>query len=257
MGVRSIFAMAATAALTVCSEAAASPWNRADGDVFLANRFDYYWSSTPISSYSRYGSDSYFEYGVTPDWMLSGKVYYGTRISDSARGREEKTAFGDSELSVQHQIRRGLHSATAISVAGAWSERLTNDTRVAFANSNADIEIRALHGRDLLFAPVKSFVIGELAYRRRFGAAADQIRADALIGVEPTSRFLLLAEARSQISLRNEGPLGDDFDVIKARGSIIWRASSRWALVAGGEKEFAARNIVPGVAVFFGAWSRF
>lgn len=257
MGVRSTFAILAAATLAVCGEAAASPWNRSDGDVFLATRFDYFWSSTPISSYSRYGSDTYFEYGVTPGWMLSGKVYYGTRISDSALGRQAKTSFGDSELSVQHQIKRGRHSATAVSVAGAWSERLTDSARTGFANPNADIEIRALHGRDLLFAPIKTFAIGEFAYRRRLGAASDQIRADTLIGVEPTSRLLILAEARSQISLRNEDALGDDFDAITARTSVVWRASSRWAVVIGGEKEFAARNIVPGTAVFLGAWSKF
>jgi hypothetical protein len=251
------FRLIFAATLVFCGEAAASPWNRSDGDVFLATRFDYYWSSTPISSYARYGSDTYFEYGVTPGWMLSGKAYYGTRISDSALGRQTKTSFGDSEVSIQRQIKRGAHSATAVSIAGAWSERLTNSARTGFINSNADVEIRALHGRDLLFLPIKTFAIGELAYRRRFGDAADQIRADALIGVEPSSRFLILAEARSQISLRNEAALGDDFDVIKARTSIVWRASSRWAVVIGGEKEFAERNIVPGTAVFLGAWSKF
>lgn len=237
--------------------AAASPWNRADGRVFLASRFDYFWSTTPVSRYERYGSDTYAEFGLTPKWMLAGKVYYGTAVSDSALGRITKTSFGESELSVQRQILRGAHSATAVSVGGAWSERLANGTRAAFVAPGVDIEMRALHGRDIVTRPFKVFAVAEAAYRYRFGDAADQVRADALVGFEPTRRLLLLVETCAQISLGNEGAGGDDFDIVKARASVVYRASKRWSVVAGAEKEMAARGITPGAAVILGVWSEF
>lgn len=245
------------AAMVAAAPAEASPWNREDGGVFLANRFDYFWSTTSISRYERYGSDAYAEFGVTPEWMLSGKLAYGTSVSESALGEAVRTGIGEVELSIQRQIHRSAHSATALSVAGAWTERLSGGERAAFGEREADAEIRALHGRDVILQPIRIFAVGEAAYRRRFGSAADQIRADTLIGIEPTRRLLLLLEARSQISLRNEAPLGDDYDLIKARSSIVWRASSRWALVAGAEKEFAARGIAPGAAIHVGLWSEF
>ncbi|NWG90926.1 MAG: hypothetical protein HXY21_00250 [Parvularculaceae bacterium] len=248
-------ALAALAAVFGCADA--SPWNRADGDVFVASRFDYFWSTTGVSRYERYGSDAYLEFGLTPNWMLSGKVYYGTAISDSGLGRFSRTRFGESELSLQRQLQRGAHSATAVSIAGAWSERLADGLRTPFVEPDVDLELRALHGRDLILDPLKVFLVGETAYRRRFGAAADQLRADALIGLEPSSRWLFMAEARSQISLGNEGRGGDDYSVVKGRASIVWRRWNRWSLIVGGEKEFAARAITPGTAVFIGAWSEF
>ncbi|MFZ5617391.1 MAG: hypothetical protein ACOZAA_08750 [Pseudomonadota bacterium] len=245
------------AAAVVAAPAKASPWNREDGDVFLASRFDYFWSTTPISRYERYGSDAYAEFGVTPQWMLSGKLAYGTSVSESALGEAVRTGVGEAELSVQRQIHRGAHSATALSVVGAWTERLSGGERAAFGQREADVEIRVLHGRDVILQPIRIFAVGEAAYRRRFDSAADQFRADTLVGIEPTGRLLLLLEARSQISLRNEAPLGDDYDLIKARSSLVWRATPRLAVVAGGEKEFAARGIAPGVAIHVGLWSEF
>jgi hypothetical protein len=257
MGVRAAIAIAVCAAFAPGLSASASPWNRTDGGLFVASRFDYFWSTTPVSAYSRYGTDTYAEFGVTPNWMLSGKVYYGTAISDSGLGRFTRTRFGESEFAVQRQLLRGPRAATAVSISGAWSERLADGTRVAFVDSNVDAEVRALHGREVVSRPLRIFSVAEIAYRRRFGDAADQARADLLIGFEPASRLLFLAEARTQISLGNEGVGGDDFDVVKARGSIVWRAAKKWRVVAGAEKEFAISGITPGMSVILGAWSEF
>lgn len=237
--------------------AGASPWNRADGAVFVASRFDYFWSTTPVSSYSRYGSDAYAEFGITPRWMLAGKVYYGTATSNSGLGQFTRTRFGESELSIQRQILRGPRAATAVSVGGAWSDRLANGSRAAFVDPGFDIDVRALHGREVIARPIRVFSVAEVAYRRRFGDAADQARADVLIGLEPASRLLFMAEARTQISLGNERADGDDFDVVKTRASIVWRASRKWRIVAGAEKEFFARGVTPGTAVILGMWSEF
>lgn len=250
-------AMFAVLLLVSIGTATASPWNRADGDVFIASRFDYFWSTTPVSRYERYGSDTYAEFGVTPNWMISGKVYYGTAVSDSGLGRFARTRFGESEFSIQRQLQRGKHSATAISIAGAWSERLADGLRTAFVEPDVDVEIRALHGRDIVKEPFKIFAVAETAYRHRRGAAADQARGDILIGFEPSSRLLFMAEARSQFSLGNNDAVGDDFNIVKSRASIVWRASRRWSIVAGAEKELAARRITPGTAVFVGMWSQF
>ncbi len=257
MGKRLFCRLSALFALLTASDAAASPWNRTSGDIFIANRFDYYWSSTDASRYQRSGSDTYAEVGLARRWMLSGKVAYGTSSSNSGLGQFSRTGVGDAELGVQRQFRRGEHSATAISIAAAWSERLADGARAGFGEHAADAELRLLHGRDIAIAPLKIFITTEVAYRCRFAGAADQVRADALVGFEPLPRWLVLAEGKSQLSLGNQDSGGEDFDVIKSRASIVWRATSRWALVVGGEKEFAARGVAPGVSVFVGAWSIF
>lgn len=255
---RGRFSAAAFAAgLALVASAEASPWNRADGGLFVATTANYYGSSTATNRYTRIDSDTYLEFGLTERWMLGGRVSYGTSIGDSLAGRTTANGLNEAEASVQRQVQRGEHSATAIKLSGVRSGRLSIDAQTNAPTPNMEIELRALHGRDLVLEPFKIFGTAELAYRRRFGGDADQIRGDALIGLEPSSSWLVLVEAQSIKSLRNEQPGFADFDLAKAQASIVWRKSRRWSVVVGARKEFSARNLAPGTAAFVGLWSEF
>lgn len=237
--------------------AAASPWNRGDGDVFIANRLDYFRSSTDVSAYARIDSDAYVEWGVTERWMAGGKAVFGTAFIDDADGARTVSGFGESDVFVQRQLQRGAHSATALRLAGVWSGDVTDGARPGELTGGFDIDLRALHGRDVILKPFKVFVAAEAGYRHRFSGASDQARAEFLVGIEPSRRFLILLEAQSIVSVRNNAPGFDDFDLFKAQGSLVWRASRRWSVVAGARTEFGARNIAPGDAFLFGFWTEF
>lgn len=254
---RSFFAAVAAAYFAASLPAHSSPWNRADSGLFVSTTTGYYSSKTVVSRYSRVDSDTYLEFGATPSWMLGGRVSYGTSFSDSAAGAFTDTGLNQAEIYLQRQIRRGEHSATSVKLSGARSGRLSTDAQSGASAPNMEIELRALHGRDVMLEPFKIFIAGEAGYRRRFGGDADQIRADALVGFEPNSRLLLLLETQSVISLKNEDPGFADFDLHKGQASVIWRRSRRWTFVAGGRKEFAARNIPAGTSFFIGVWSEF
>lgn len=257
MGERSFIAATAAAFFAASFAAQASPWNRADGALFVATTANYYWSTTDASRYTRIDSDTYLEFGLTPGWMLGGRVSYGTSISDSAAGSVTASGLNEAELYVQRQILRGAHSATSVKLSGIRSGSLSTDAQSGAPTPNMEFELRALHGRDILLKPIKIFATAETAYRRRIGGDADQIRADALVGIEPGARFLFLLEAQSIVSLRNEAPGLADFDLYKGQVSIVWRKSRRWNFAAGARKEFAARNLAPGTAFFLGTWSEF
>lgn len=257
LGERRFFAAAAAAVWCAVAPAAASPWNRADGGVFVANRIDYFRSSTPVSQYGRVDSDSYVEWGVTDRWMAGGKAVFGTAFVTDADGARTVSGFGESDIFVQRQLQRGEHSATSIRLAGVWSGDVTDGARPGEQAGGFDIDLRALHGRDVMLDPFKIFIAAEAGYRHRLSGAADQARAEFLVGLEPSRRLLILLEAQSIISLRNNRPGLDDFDLVKAQASLVWRATKRWSLVAGYRTEFAARNIEPGDAFTFGFWSEF
>ncbi len=248
--------VAAVAALGAAA-ATASPWNRGDGDIFIANRLDYFWSSTAVSTYARLDSDAYVEWGVTDRWMAGGKAVFGTAFIEDTTGARTVSGFGESDVFLQRQFQRGEHSATALRLAGVWSGDVTDGARPGEQTGGFDIDLRALHGRDVILSPFKVFVAAEAGYRHRLSGASDQARAEFLIGIEPSRRFLILLEAQSIISIRNNAPGFDDFDLFKAQGSLVWRASRRWSLVAGARTEFGARNIIPGDAFLFGFWTEF
>jgi len=238
-------------------QASASPWNRDDGGLFLASRLDYFRSATPASAYSRFDTDTYVEWGLSNRWMAGGKAVFGTAIIRDANGSRAVSGFGESDGFLQRQIQRGAHSATALRLAGVWSGDVTDGARPGGEAGGFDVELRALHGRDVLVSPFKVFIAAEAGYRHRLSGASDQARADFLVGVEPSRRFLILLEAQSIISVRNNDPGFDDFDLIKAQGSLVWRATRRWSIVAGARTEFAARNIDPGKGFTFGVWTEF
>lgn len=246
-----------TVACIAGSPAAASPWNRANDAIFTSTTANYYRSNTPTSAYSRIDSDTYFEYGVTDSWMLSGRASYGTSISDSAAGRITATGLNEAELSLQRQIQRAEHSATSIKISGIRSGVLSTDAQSGPPTSNYELEFRALYGRDILLSPLKIFAAAELGFRERFGGDAEQVRADAIIGLEPSRSWLFLIEAQTITSIRNESPGFADFDLYKGQVSIVWRKSRKFSVVLGGRKELSARNLHPGAAGFIGVWSEF
>lgn len=257
MGERSFLAATAAAFFAVCGAAHASPWNREDGGLFVSTTANYYSSKSALSSYSRIDSDTYLEFGLTPAWMLGGRISYGTSNSASAAGSGTDSGLNEAELYLQRQLQHGAHSATGVKLSGIRSGRLSIDTQSGAPTPNMEFEIRALHGRDIILQPFKVFAAGETAYRRRLDGDADQIRADALLGIEPGSQLLFLLEAQSIISLRNEEPGFADFDLYKGQASVVWRRSRRWSFAAGARKEFATRNIESGTSFFLGLWSEF
>lgn len=257
MGERCKIVALAAAVVCAATPAAASPWNRADGGLFVATRIDYFRSATPVSSYARIDSDGYVEWGVTDRWMAGGKAVFGTAFVTDANGQRTVSGFGESDVFVQRQLQRGEHSATAVRLAGVWSGDVTDGARPGEQAGGFDIDLRALHGRDVLLKPFKIFVAAEAGYRRRLSGAADQARADLLVGLEPSRRFLVLLEAQSIVSIRNNDPGFDDFDLMKAQASIVWRATKRWSVVGGARTEFAARGVEPGDAFSLGFWTEF
>ena len=257
MGERGTIVATAAALACILAPAAASPWNRADGGLFIASRFDYFRSSTPVSTYARIESDGYVEWGLTDRWMTGGKAVFGTAFITDFNGSRTVSGFGESDAFIQRQLQRSAHSATALRLAGVWSGDVTDGARPGREAGGFDIDIRALHGRDILLKPFKVYVAGEASYRRRLSGAADQARADLLVGLEPSQRFLMLIETQSIISLRNNETGFDDFDLHKAQASLVWRATNRWSVVGGARTEFAARNIEPGDALTLGFWTEF
>ncbi|NOX83970.1 MAG: hypothetical protein GXP06_13490 [Alphaproteobacteria bacterium] len=252
--------------LVASSTAAASPWARADNELFVISRADYFKADLgPVntingivdSRFERLMSNTYVEYGLTDNITIGGKALYGT--SWLTRGRDTETASGFSEVEayIQHQAFRSSTHAGAVRLAAARPANFSSGARPELQSNGVDMDVSALYGRNMITTPVKIFTTTEIGYRKRFGGAADHIRMDATIGFEPSDRFLVLFDFFSTISMQNENIGGADFDIVKIQPSLLWRATKRWAFQAGMTEEVASRNISTGRTYFFGLWSRF
>jgi len=246
--------------------ASAAPWTRDKGELLVISRADYFKAYLPPvdtgngfveSQFQRLESNTYAEFGLTSDVMIGGKLVYGTTWL--TRGAETETATGFSEIEAfgQYQLFRGGEDAGAIRIAAAIPSRFTSGVRDSLQTDGVDIDGSLLYGRNLFSSDVKVFSTVEAGYRKRTGDAADQIRLQSTIGIEPSDAWLILLDAFATLSLRNEAPGGADFDVVRIQPSVLWRFSRRWGVQAGAAEEISGRNLALGRTFFVGVWARF
>ncbi len=261
---RNIFILCA--AIWASGGAAASPWARADNDLLVISRADYFNADLGRvntidglvdSRFERLEANTYVEFGLTDNITIGGKALYGT--SWLTRGATVETVSGFSEVEGfgQYQLFRSHAHAGSLKLATARPARFSSGARPELESDGVDVKFSALYGRNILIRPIKIFTSAEFGYRKRFSDSADQVLIDATIGIEPSDRFVLLVDLFSTISLRNETNNGADFDIVKIQPSLLWRATGRWALQAGLTEEIAGRNISRGRTVFVGLWSSF
>lgn len=260
-----LFSAPASAALTLFTAANASPWGREEGGLFLSSRASYFRAEAtgPAAigaapeKYERYDSDTYLEYGLSASTMIGAKVVYGTSTYFDGYASATGSGFSEIEGFIQRTLWRGENEVLSLKLAGAAPSGFEAGPRPDLQRDGADLELRALYGRNLLITPFKLYATAEAGYRRRFGDSADQLRADFALGAEPAKNALLLCEVYATKSLRNEDPGGADYDVLKIQPSLIWRAGRRWSLQAGVTHEAAGRNLLLGDTYFISLWTTF
>ena len=254
------------------SLADASPWARNAGELFVISRAEYFRTPPAHSAppgnlsappFQRIESSTYFEYGFTAPVTLGCKIVYGVTRSaspDDARNDNRTThitGLSEAQFFTQYQLLRDQSHALSVRAAAILPARLNTGTRPGLRSAGEDIDIAFLYGRNVRRLPGNAFAASELSYRKRFGDAADQIRAQATVGVEPTRSILLLTEIQAEYSLRNNRMGGADYDIVKLQPSIVWRAGRQWRVEVGLREEVAGRNLALGRTFFLGLWARF
>lgn len=234
----------------------ASPWGQEPGGIFAVTRFDYFVANSDDQRFQRLETNSFAEIGLPGNFTVGGKVLYGTSIFDDASTRVSDTGFSEIEGFVQKRIAGGEINVLSVRLSGARPAQFDSGARLGLVNDGAETELRLLGGRTLAFVDYKVFATAEIAYRKRFGNGADQVRVDATLGYEPTPNWLLLADVFSITSVRNETLGGSDFDVIKLQPSVV-RRFGRWGLQVGLTHELAERNLLAGTTYFIGLRSQF
>lgn len=198
---------------------------------------------------------AYMVYGLT-DRLTLGIEPTLRRVHTAYAPPESGWAEGD--LFARYRLWQGneaVLSAQGLVKFPSSDERLTEPGR---ETRDIDVEGRVLFGSNLALFGLPGFGVAEAAYRRRFGAAADEMRTDLTLGLRPWRRWMLLAQSFNVISMRNaETPEAPDFDQYKAQGSVVYELTPRIGLQAGAFTEYAGRNVGAGHSAFLALWLRF
>ena len=221
----------------------------------MASRVEYHTSMAEgFDNFQRLSTDNYIEFGLGKSTTIGGKLIYGTGWLTSSTGVVSTIGLSEYEVFAQRQLLRTPKHALSLQLTAGVPAR---SGRPDISPDKADVEFSALYGRDIIARPVKIFATLETGYRRKFGDGADQIRTDALIGIEPSDRFLVLIEAFSTTSMGNATDMGADYDVVKVQPSAVFRLTKRWSLQGGVSHEAFGRNLALGDTFFLSLWSKF
>lgn len=251
------------------NSAHASPWPREPGSIFVSVGIDQFQAEgdfvfdllpltdSTLDQFQRFQTRSYFEYGITRKWLASFKTAYAFTTTTSPNSITLSNGLTEYEGTLQRQIWKSKRSVLSLAIAGGQNNSFSGGTVAGLNSDGIDGELRVLYGRGFTALPFASFITAELAYRRRFGTPADQIRGDFKIGVEPHNRVLLLFDTYTVTSLRNNAEDGLDFDVVKIQPSLALRVYKGWRIQGGVNYEIAGRNIDLGRSYFINLWSKF
>lgn len=253
-------------AFLLAPAAHASPWARDAGGFLMISGANYFsadlepeMTSAGLvkNRFERTESNTYFEFGLTPKITLGGKVIYGASWLTRNNRVETATGFSEIEIFGQHQIFRTNGHTGSIKFSASIPANFKSGVRAELESDGVDLDIAALYGRNLKQGPVKIFATSEFGLKKRISDSADQFHTEVIIGIEPNSKWLLLAETFAIVSLQNERNFGADYDIIKIQPSAVWRGGRHWALQAGVSEEVAGRNIALGRTIFISLWSSF
>lgn len=250
------------AAFCWAADGRASPWGQAKGDVFVSARSSYFVAradppdaAADPRRLTRQDQDVYVEAGLGPRLTIGGKFVYGYSAYFDGFETFSSTGVQEAEGFAQYRIAGGGRSVlSARLIGGGFTRRQFAGRRDAF-EGGADAELRLSYGRTLTDGPINLFVTGEAGYRRRFGPGADQIRGEAMLGVQ-RRRAYFIAGARTTTSIGAAARGGSDYDIIKLEGVIVVPATRRLSVTFGGSHEVSGRKTLRGDAASIGLWAR-
>jgi hypothetical protein len=202
-------------------------------------------------SYRRIEFAPYVEYGLTRRLTVVVQPRMQTVWGDVGTA----TGLAQTNLALLYALHLGERDAFAIQAGIGTPGVGGDDPRVA--EPNADYELRLLYGRSVAFGGVEAFGEIQAAFRRRSGAAADELRLDLTAGLMPAPGWMLLAQGFSTFGLRNADPGGADYDMHRVQLSVVRDLAPRVSVQLGAFHELDGRNTALGTALVAALWLRF
>ncbi len=209
-------------------------------------------------TYDRIEYSSLVEYGLTPQTTIGVQARAQSIWQDA--GAVQGEAHGLAELNVfaRQTLYRGDWDAYALQAQIGIPGFQWGDENPAVAEPNLHAEFRALYGRGFeLPGGWTGFGEVQAAFRYRAGLPADEVRLDVTLGLRPLPDWMLLAQQFSTFGLKNNEPMGADYDIHRLQLSIVHDLTPSVSLQLGAFREYAGRNTALGNAVIAALWLRF
>jgi hypothetical protein len=219
--------------------------------------FDDQGQPVPAARYRRTEIATYLEYGLTHRLTIGFQPRYKWTSTGVGALRSEGKSLGDLDVFA----RRHLFTAGAWvgAVQGLIKFPTYERSRLpAPGNGRREYELRLAMGRNIKIAWPSDFIDAEFAYRRGTRGLADQIRAEATIGLRPSSRLMILVKGYRTVSQGlGDGLPGSSYDLDRLELSGVLRLTRSVSLELGAGRDLSGDRVGLGRTVNLGLWLRF
>ena len=137
----------------------------------------------------------------------------------------------------------------------AW--HFDNANAAAVGYTDVETDLRGLAGHSFSIDGLPAFVDLQFAERFRSGAPPNEFHADMTFGVEPLSRWLVLAQSFNVVSEGSGRAPFTSYDYCKFQLSAVYALTPAVSLQLGGITTYAGRNALQENGLIAGVLSKF
>lgn len=246
----------------------AAAWNQSKGKSQIINTFTYYTTKRFFDAsgdkqsqlrFTKLEYNPYAEYGVSDTLTLGINPSYQLLSQASNQGNLYNKGLADIELFLRRSLWK--NDTTVFSLQPLIKIPSLNGGKgdPALSNNQIDTELRLLAGHSIKYWGQYHFANLELAYRKRWEAPGDEIRADGTLGLRWSDKNMLLCQSFNTFSLSNGGGAlqlanSSDFDLNKLQASYVREISERLSLQSGVFTHIAGKNTGAGGGFLVSLW---
>jgi protein XagA len=215
--------------------------------------------------YHKLETNPLLEYGVTANLTLGINAFIPYI---DAGGQGSNFGLGDVEILGRYQLWKDDYSALSTQLLLKIPEAYNAHKLPLLGLGQYDLEWRLLYGHGWAwFNGQWMYINTEAGFRKRFGAPADEVRFDWMLGWKsPGQKWEIDFKQENIFGLRNNNSTtqsdpyreqSSDYDLNKATLSVLYWVFPKIALQAGISKDIYGRNTGNGIAPFTALWVRF
>jgi len=222
----------------------------------------------PSGRFQKKEVDLYAEWGAADDWTIGVQASLSQSEHYHSPGSGELVESGLSNVAFfsRHPLWQKGEDIISFQPWVKFPVQSSQDIAAGNPEKAWEAELRLLYGHcfcDDDIASPDHFSNLEVAYRKRYGDATDQLRIDATFGFRPQDDILLMPQLFATISTNDVFRAGGnlvnpyDYNSAKLQFSVVKDVDRHWSMQFGGYRYVWSENTGGGGGVLFSFWYRY
>lgn len=224
-----------------------------------ASLYDSFGDITGSIDFKKTESVYYLERGLGHRLAFVGSASLQTQDITNEFGRDAYFGLGEATLGLRYNVAKSGGLTVSVQPSVFYTGQNEKFSTIVKSSKTPSAELRGLIGYGRQIGDISGFVDLQAARRMGFDIIPDEWRLDATVGVSPTDRIELLAQAFwSKSALLNNAPrVALPTESLKGQFSIVYRQSDKMAYQIGIGRTLQGKRIIRENMLTAGVWRTF